>query len=344
MLGSPTTRSGAAGRPDRPLVLLPPDLPDFTGRAEPLRRIEDLLAADGTPIAVVAGPVGIGKTSLALHVAHAAGRRFPDGRIFIGLRTEQGAGRPVRSLLLRLLRLVGQTGLDGCDLDELLDRWQQWLLGRRLLLVLDDAADSAVPLAVLPMGGASKVLATTRCRLSGLDYATRIELDPLTPAEAMLLLGRIVGAERCAAERCAAERIVRAVGLLPLAIRTAGGKLAMLRHLSLAEFAERLAEPAYLLAELGSAESVLRHRLAAGLSDLAEDERVALRRLGTLESPRFTVEQAAAVLAEPPGRSRRLVESLIESHAVTAPIGGAAPDSYQLPALLHCYLREMAAG
>ena len=116
--------------------------------------------------------------------------------------------------------------------------------------------------------------------------------------------------------------------------------------MSLAEFAARLAQPDDLLTELTTDEGTLRDRLAAGLSDLADGERRALRRLGSLEPSRFTLEQAATALAEAPNRARRLVESLIETRAVIPPdeLATARPMVYEVPRLLHCYLRELAAG
>lgn len=339
MLGDP---AGPAAR--RPLVLLPPELADFTGRAEPLREIG--LELTRARIALITGPVGVGKTTLAVQAAHQADRAFPDGRIFLGMRGEHGASRSARSVLAQLLLWAGQAGLDGCELEELAGRWQAWLMRRRLLLVLDDAWDSTALRAVLPLSGGSAVLATSRRLLVGLDHGARIELPPLPVTEAVVLLGRIIGMSRVAAERGAAERVVQAVGCLPLAVRSVGNKLHALPHLSLADFAARLSRPDELLAELGTAEEMLRGRLAAGLTDLAEGERWALRRLGALEHGRFTVEQAATALAEVPHRARRLVESLVETHVVTAPAVSATADAavYELPCLLRCYLRELAVA
>jgi hypothetical protein len=164
-------------------------------------------------------------------------------------------------------------------------------------------------------------------------------------AEAVSLLARMVGEQRVAADRAAAESIVRALGCSPLAVRTAGAKLAALRHVALAEFAARLEHPDELLSELCTGDGGLRHRLAAGLTDLPEPERTALRRLGSLGTPRFTLEQAVAVLAEVPNRVRRVLESLIEANVVAGPAAEVTAHAavYELPRLLRCYLREASA-
>jgi DNA-binding SARP family transcriptional activator len=332
-------------------TVLPPDLTDFTGRTEPLRKVEQELVSGTRRVVVVTGPVGIGKTSLAVHAAHRVERLFPDGRIFLNMRTEQGVARSPRSVLLNLLRFAGlagqpgQTELTDCDTEDLASRWQSWLLDRTVLLVLDDAGEAAPLRAVLPLSGASMVVSTSRRRLSWLEYAVRLELPPMAPAEAVSLLGRIIGAERVRREPAAAASIVDAIGLSPLAVRTAGIKLAMLRHVSLAEFAERLAQPDELLAELCTLESGLRGRLAVGLSELPEPERSALQRLAALGTSWFTLDQAAAELAEVPGRVRRLLESLVEANAVTVPMAEVTAHAavYELPLLLRCYVRELAA-
>jgi hypothetical protein len=124
----------------RPPVVLPPDLADFTGRAEPLSRLDTLMTAEEARIVLVTGIIGIGKTSLAVHAAALAQRRFPGGRIFLNARTEQGAVRSSRSVLQDLVRFAGVAVPDGCDCDELSGRWQHWLMDRQVLLVFDDAA------------------------------------------------------------------------------------------------------------------------------------------------------------------------------------------------------------
>lgn len=344
--------SEPAGRPvkppartDRPPVVLPPDLADFTGRAVPLSEVERLMAAEHCRIVLVGGTVGIGKTALAVHAARNVEQRFPDGRIFVNARTEQGASRSSRSVLLDLMRLADLPVPDGCDGDELGGRWQRWLIDHQVLLVLDDVCDSAVLRAVLPLSGASTVLATTRHHLAGLEYATRVELEPLSLSEAVGMLGRIIGPGRLAAAGPAAEQVVRAIEFSPLAVRAVGAKLRVLPHLPLAELAARLEDPDDVLNEISTPHSSIRSRLAAGLRDLTEYERSALTRLGSMTTPWFTQKQAVTVLAEVPARVQRLLESLIEANAVTPPTVEVTAHAavYELPRLLRCYVRELAA-
>jgi DNA-binding SARP family transcriptional activator len=325
-----------------PLVALPPSLVDFTGRDEPLADAVALLGDARTCVVVLSGPVGAGKTSLSVQLAHQLAGSFPDGQIFLRLRNDQDQTRPCSSLLRELLRLAG-VNAQSSDIDELAAAWQGWLLGRRLLLVLDGAVDAATVRALLPAAGASKVLITSRSRLTELDFADRLELVPMQPDEAVALLGRIVSAERVLTDPTSAAAIVQAVGLMPLAVRTAGNKLSRLRHLPLAEFAARLVDPDGMLDELCTGDGVLRGRLASSVADLSEAEQDALHRLGARANPWFTLDEAAAILDEGPGRVRRLLESLIEANAVTAPNAEVMAHAvvYELPPLLRCFIREL---
>jgi len=96
--------------------VLPPDLADFTGRVAPLGEFTQSLCHGG--LAVLSGPVGVGKATLAVHAAHQLAQRFPDGQLFVRLRTEQGIARAAGAVLLALLRLVGPPPPDGCDTEE----------------------------------------------------------------------------------------------------------------------------------------------------------------------------------------------------------------------------------
>lgn len=339
---------GGADRPaTRPVarttrVVLPPDISDFCGRTEALQSLIENARQRRPRLTVLAGPVGIGKTTLAVHAAHRLGEQFPDGRIFVRLRTENGGPRTTRSVLLELARFAGLPADPECDQDDLAARWQHWLMEHQVLLVLDDAVEANVVQAVLPLSGGSTVLGTSRRRLVGLEHADRIELEPLAAPEARELLGRVIGTERLATDPGAADRIVRAVGGAPLAVRTAAAKLKVLRHVSLAEFADRLEQPDDLLDEMCTGDGALRRRIADGLTDLGDGEISALRLLGSLAGETFTLDQAAGVLAEGPGRARRLIESLIEANAVIVPDYEVCAHGtvYELPRLLRCYLRS----
>ena len=326
-------------------ALLPPDLVDFTGRADQLGQLSDVLRRDRGRGVVLVGPSGAGKTALAVHTAHRLGEAFPDGRLLVGLRTEEGRPRSPESVLGEIVRTAGLAARVPADPAQAAALCRAWLGEQRVLLVLDDAPDESTVRMLLPGGGPGRVLVTSRAQLAGLAAVHRLELPPYSASEALELLARIIGDTRLARDPAAARRIVAAGGMQPLAVRVGSMRLAVLRHLPLAEYAERLAEPSATLDELAAGDVAVRPRLAASWQDLSAPDRTALLRLSglALGAP-FTVGQVASALGCGAGGARRTLERLIEAGAVGSPTEEAPADSarYTLPYLLHLYARERA--
>jgi DNA-binding SARP family transcriptional activator len=324
---------------------LPPDLPDFTGRTEQVRELSDALSRSGR-VAVLTGPAGAGKTAIAVHVAHLLADRFPGGQLFVPLYPDDGTQPAASAALASAMQAAGLPGPRPAGVREAAAAWRAWLLEHRILLVLDDVGDQAAVQALLPVAGGSAAVLTGRSRRAALDVSRRIEVPSFSVPEAVELLARIVSDNRVDGDPSAAERIVTAAGLLPAAVRAAGRKLAFLRHLPLAEFAARLDDGEMLLDELSAGDDGLRVRLGAWLNDLPVAERGALRRLGALPSPMFTLDQAAAALGADTGPARRMLESLIEANAVAVPLAEVTAHAalYEIPPLLRCYLRGSAGG
>ncbi|MDH6578744.1 BTAD domain-containing putative transcriptional regulator [Kitasatospora sp. MAP5-34] len=333
----------AARGPDRPRTVLPADLPDFTGRWDQASELREVLAAGGRTV-VLSGPVGVGKTTLAVHVAHGLEQQFPDGRLTVRLRREDGSPRHPSSVLSELCRVTGLLGAVPEDEEEAAAVWRSWLTGRRVLVLLDDAPDEASIRHLLPGSGSGSVLITSRSRLAGLGPLHRLELAPYTTGEAVELLGRIVGDDRVPADRPAAERIVTAIGLLPLAVRVSGTKLAVLRQLTPAEYAARLEQSPSLLDELAAGDLAVRSRLAGWWCELPEVVRSVVRRLGHLPAPLFTLAEAANALGCSEVVACRVLESLIEVCVLSSPIGEVSAHAalYELPLLAQIYAREQA--
>ncbi|MDH6580166.1 BTAD domain-containing putative transcriptional regulator [Kitasatospora sp. MAP5-34] len=325
---------------------LPCDTADFTGRIQQVAALVDALHSGGGRTVVAVGPGGTGKTALAVHVAHRLHQEFPDGRVLVALRDERRAARPTAAVLAELARLTGLPGPLPEDIAQAAARWRAWLADRRILLVLDDAPNESAVRPLLPGAGASAALVTSRTPLAGLASVDRLGLPLYSPPEALDLLGRIIGPDRLAGDRAAAERIVAASGLLPLAVRVAGLRLAVLLHLPLREFADRLAEPHAVLDELAAGDLTVRSRLADCWRDLPEQVRTAVLRLCRLPLSRpFTRDDAATALGCDPGRALRRLEALVDTSVVISPSGEVTAHTaqYALPRLLHLYARELAA-
>lgn len=189
--------------------------PWFVGREAALTELDAL--RDGT-IAVIGGPAGVGKTTLAVRWAAHAQHRFPDGQIRLDLRgAAPGPALTTAEALTRLLRALGRPpGRIPRDPAEATNVYRGLMAGRRMLVILDNAADAAQVRPLLPGNPGGVVVVTGRPGLGGLvsiEGAHRVLLPPLTPREASRLLG----------DPRSADALTRACGRLPLALRIVAG-------------------------------------------------------------------------------------------------------------------------
>lgn len=344
LAGDGRTGAGAAPRPPvvRPPAVLPPDLVDFTGHGEELRYLMDLLEDDGAGrVMLLSGPAGAGKTALAVRAAHLLGGRFADGRLCVSLRDADGRTRPLSTVLAELGERTGQVGLSGPE------AWREWLAEHRVLVILDDVPDERAVRPLLPCGGQGRVLLTARGQLGGLAPVHRVPVPPLGTAESVQLLAGLVGQSRVRADREAALRIVRACGGSPLAVRVSGMRLAVLRHVPLWEFADRLTDPVGALDELTAGDVSVRRRLADGWEALPQEWGRDAGRLaaGTEEGP-FGLTEAAEALGCDERHAVRVVEALIDAGMVTSPCGEVTAHAaqYELPHLIRLYARGSGLG
>jgi hypothetical protein len=220
LAGKPLGPSGAAG-PLAPGPLVPRQLPvdvdGFTGREAALAALEGLLDGGGerVVVAAVAGTAGVGKSALAVHAAHRLAGRFPDGQLYVNLQGASAGLAPLAPLevLGRFLRALGaDPAAVPTEVEEAAASWRSQVAGRRVLVVLDDAADAAQVRPLLPAGAGCGVLVTSRRALTSLHGAHHLPLDVLDPAEAQALLARLAGPGRVAAEPQAAAELAEWCG------------------------------------------------------------------------------------------------------------------------------------
>ncbi len=345
-------RPPAVARETSSPVALPAGTGAFTGRREELRGLLDVLGGGEARVVVVSGPGGAGKSALAVRAAHLLADPFPDGRVHVRARREDGTARGRAEILTELGRLYGvaesreETPAAAGGPAALADAWQEWQARHRALVVLDDVPDEAAVRGLLPRSGGCSVLVTARGQLPGLASVHRIALPALADGEALELLGKLIGAGRLRTDPGAALRIVRACGGLPLAVEVSGMRLAVLRHLPLAEYAARLDDPSAALDELVAGDVSVRRRIASGWQDLADGDRWALGRLaGLAEDGCFTLDRATVALGCGERAAIRAVESLIDAGAVTSPAGEVTAHAalYEVPRLLSLFAREQEA-
>ena len=221
-------------------LLSPPRM--FVGRTAELARLGE--AGD---VVVVSGAGGIGKTWLALHWAHRDAHRFPDGQLYVNLRGFDPSGRPmgVETALRGFLEGLGvQPSMVPSDPDAQAALYRSLLAGRRVLVLIDNAADSAQVVPLLP-GGSCTVLVTSRDQLTGLvtsHGARRLTLDALSARDATDLLAERIGADRLAAEPTAVRELVDSCAGMPLALSIVAGRAQTYPQFPLAALAAELRE------------------------------------------------------------------------------------------------------
>ncbi|MGH8933057.1 MAG: AfsR/SARP family transcriptional regulator [Egibacteraceae bacterium] len=331
---------------------LPPDIADFTGRTKDTGMVCDLLRSNrearapstAVVVSVVTGKAGIGKTALAVHVAHRLRGRFPDGQLYVDLRGTESLPLDPGDALVRFLLLLGVEKAvvpDGVEERSALYRTQ--LAGRQVLVLLDNAVTEAQVRPLLPGSGSCGVIVTSRARLTGLDGARTADLDVLESGQAVELLGRIAGPERVAVAPEAARMIVRLCDHLPLAVRIAGTRLATRPYWPLARLAERLTDERRRLDELTIGDRAVRPGLAHSYQQLTEDQRRCFRRVGLLATPTFTSRAAAALLEVPLSTAEELLDGLVQVQLLgIARRARGGHVRYRVHGLPRAYARERA--
>jgi tetratricopeptide (TPR) repeat protein len=327
---------------------LPADVADFTGREAALAQVRGLLdrgryeaGATAVVISAIAGKAGVGKTALAVHLAHQLGDRYPD-QLYVNLRGAEAQRLDPADVLAEFLRTLG---MDSAAIPERLEdrsrRYRERLAGRRALVVLDNAATEAQVRPLLPGSPTCAVLITSRAPLAGLEAAQHLTLDLLEPDQALELLAKVAGRDRVLAEPEAATTIVRLCGQLPLAVRIAGAKLATRHHWRLSRLAARLEDERLRLGELEAGDLEVRASFALSYQGRDDAERQTFRLLGILTAPDFPSWVAAAITGRALADAEEQVERLVQAQLLEV-VGEDAVGQlrYRFHDLLRIYARE----
>ncbi|HEY4419196.1 MAG TPA: helix-turn-helix domain-containing protein [Pseudonocardia sp.] len=307
-------RTGRSRPAPAPLCELPPDIPDFTGRSAELATLASALVdRRGRPgPLVISGAGGLGKTALAVRAAYSTRGEFPDGRLFVDLRGSDPEPLDPYVVQFRLLRALG---VDAEIIPALhTDRTQvlrRVLDDRRVLLLLDNAADEAHIRRLLPGPGGSAALITSRRTLTGLEHARRVTLGPFSDADADGMLRAVIehGSDPAPA---LIRTVAQLCGNYPLALRIAGNRMLSRPGWTLETLVNRLADEESRLDHLSAGDLQIRAAFSVSYSQLEPTTRLVFRRLALVPGPDTGAALGSVLTELPVHEVDRRVDDLIE--------------------------------
>jgi transcriptional regulator with XRE-family HTH domain/tetratricopeptide (TPR) repeat protein len=334
VLGAPTSAAITSGPRQLPAS---PTL--FAGRQTEVAELTAMLGR--TASVVIAGTGGVGKTWLALHWANQESPRFPDGQLYVNLRGFDPSGRPMNAetALRGFLEGVGvQPSEQPTELDAQAALYRSLLAGRRMLVLIDNAVDSAQVVPLLP-GSGSTVIVTSRNQLTGLvaaHGARRLTLDALPKEDSTALLAARLGADRLAAEPDAAAQLVDSCAGMPLALGIVAGRAQAHPEFPLAALADELRETRLNALDEDDELASVRAVLSWSTTPLKPPMSRLFALLGIAPGPDIGVQAAAALNGQSVVDTRRLLRvleqvSLVQQHV---------PGRYRMHDLVRLYAAE----
>ncbi|MCX4747002.1 NB-ARC domain-containing protein [Kitasatospora sp. NBC_01287] len=333
-LGIPATEVSAPASPAQ----LPADVSDFSGRGELVGELREVLReASGQAVVVtsLAGIGGVGKTTLAVHVAHSVRAEFPDGQLYVDLRGVSATPADPAIVLGDFLFALGITEAPE-SFEQRVAMYRSVLADRRMLIMLDNAHDAQQITPLIPGVAGCAVLATSRSRLAGIPGAHLFDVEELTPEEALELFGAIAGRHRIDAEPDAALAVVTACGFLPLAVRIAAARLASRPRWTVADLARRLADQRRRLDELQLGNLAVETTLGLGYGQLKPAEARAFRLLALIDCPDLPLSAVAALLGTSEEDAEEVTEALVDANMLEC----FTPGRYRYHDLLRLFAQK----
>jgi tetratricopeptide (TPR) repeat protein/transcriptional regulator with XRE-family HTH domain len=326
---------------------LPRDVKTFTGRDAELNQLLTAVADHAgsgwvAAIYAIGGMAGIGKTAFAVHAAHLLAPRFPDGQIFLPLHGHTPGQRPVdpAAALASLLQTAGVAAQQvPSGLEARTRRWRDYLVGKQMLLLFDDASGHDQVRPLLPGTAGSLVLVTSRRHLTALEDAHAISLDTLTPESAADLLIRVAARPDLSAADDAILEIAEICGRLPLAIGMLARQLHHHSSWTAAGLAAELKATRDRLGRMRAENLSVADALDRSYQDLTTEQQRLFRRLGLHPGADIDAYAAAALDGIELAVARRHLEAIYDQYLLTEPVQGR----YRFHDLISAHARSLAS-
>ncbi|WP_444964234.1 BTAD domain-containing putative transcriptional regulator [Nocardiopsis sp. M1B1] len=326
---------------------LPIDVPVLYGREREVELVSAHLVPDrpsNPPIVFIEGCPGVGKSALAVHAAHRVADAFPDGRLYVNLHGASAHAAPlsVHVVLTRLLRAFGADSVPA-DVEEASTRLRTVLCGKRVLILLDDAASTDQVLPLLPSDPSCAVLITGRQNLVSLRPSLRMRLPVLAPGPAVSMLIRAVGEDRLAPGSSTARRLAQLTGYLPAALHAVADRLVARPRWYADRLLPQLTDVRCRLDTLHADGLSVTERIGASLTALRRGGQAtaaeALCLVGGFLDTTFTLKEAAELLGTSAEDVDRTLEPLLDANLIDC----TGPGRFGMHELVHLYARGQYA-
>ncbi len=338
-----TIYTGPVPAPAATMYTLPRDVATFTGRDAELQWLiaAATRASDLVAVYAIDGMPGVGKTALVNRAAHLLAEFFPDGQLFVNLHAHTPGRRPADPHDV-LADLLACTGMPPCEIPESTEgraqRWRGRLAGKKVLLILDDAAEHAQVEPLLPGAAGCLVLVTSRRRLIAFDGAESLALATLPPVQAFELFTRIAHRTPVGPENDAVADVAERCGHLPLAIALLAGRLAHHPTWDIVAFADVFATAQDRLGELEAGDRAVTAAFDLSYRALSSDQQRLFRRLGLHPGSDFDAYAAAALDGISLTQARRHLHALYADHLIDEPALGR----HRMHDLVRVYAQSLA--
>lgn len=329
---------------------LPSDISAFTGRKDELARLDAMVVAhadhEPTPVGLITGGPGVGKTAVAVHWARRTAEKFPSGQLFVDLRGHDGqqAADP-DTVLAYFLRALGvpPSAIPAAS-SERAALYRSVIDGRRMLVVLDNARDYRQIAPLMPGSGSCCVLVTSAepiPELLGHYCPVSVRMMPLPADAARELIGKVVGDRRTIDDPVSTGRLAELCDRLPLALRVAAARLTAKPHWRVSDLVSRMMDPARRLDELGQAGPDLRSRFRLSYGRLDPVAARLFRLLGWEPVQSVDTAGAADLLSVGRVEAELALEHLVDAHLAEVVVGArTAPTRYRVGGLVRIFAQE----